>query len=203
MRKLIKRITAIAIVLAIFIPQTAVLAATSFNIKVTSTEDYAKAFECLDIVNQERIALGLNELKMDSDLLEAAMLRAAELTVVYSHTRPSDRSFYTVLDDMGITRYYTGENAAMARSSATTVMNSWMNSTGHKNNILNTNYQRMGIGVVYHNGLYYWVQIFDGLTTSNEALLRSDTPAVQRTISVSSEITIGSAPLQPIKFSNT
>lgn len=98
------------------------------------------------------------------------MLRAAELTVVYYHTRPSGGSFYTILDDMGITRYYTGENIAMARPTAESVMYSWMNSSGHASNILNTNYQRIDIGVVYHNGLYYWTQVFDGLTTTNESM---------------------------------
>ncbi|MBO5389511.1 MAG: hypothetical protein J6A59_15555 [Lachnospiraceae bacterium] len=68
------------------------------TITFTGTYDYSQAFEILDLVNQERRAQGLNELVMDKELLEAAMLRAAEIAVLFDHTRPDGSRCFTVSD---------------------------------------------------------------------------------------------------------
>lgn len=116
--------------------------------------EYDKAYEVLARVNEERVAAGKSKLSMDKDLLEAAMLRAAELTVEFNHIRPNGETCFTACDKM------YAENIAMGQTSATAVMNSWMASGGHKTNILEGSYKSIGIGCFYKGGVRYWVQCF-------------------------------------------
>lgn len=118
---------------------------------VTGTCNYEAAFEVLEIVNKERAAAGLSPLTMDKELLEAAMLRAAETSILFSHTRPDGTSCFTASSKMG------GENIAWGYASAESVMNGWMNSQGHKGNILGSGYTSIGIGCF--DGIF-WVQCF-------------------------------------------
>ena len=127
------------------------------TITFTGTYDYSQAFEILDLVNQERRAQGLNELVMDKELLEAAMLRAAEIAVLFDHTRPDGSRCFTVSD-----KCY-GENIAI-NYSAEAVMDSWMGSSGHKNNILGSS-KSIGIGCFTQGGHVYYVQCFGGAST--------------------------------------
>ena len=127
----------------------------ALELQVTGTENYARAYKVLDIVNEERRARGLNELTMDKDLLEAAMQRAAELSIYYNHTRPDGTSCFTVSSKA------SRENIAFSTSnSADSVMSSWMNSDGHRANILDTANRSIGVGCFEHNGAVYWVQLF-------------------------------------------
>lgn len=121
---------------------------------VTGTCEYDKAYEVLKLVNKERKSRGLNELTMDKDLLEAAMLRAAEITVSFSHTRPNGETCFSACDKM------YGENIAYGYGTSDYVMEGWMNSPGHKRNILDTDYHSIGIGVFYKGEVRYWVQCF-------------------------------------------
>ncbi len=123
-------------------------------VQLTGTCDYSKAYEVLKLVNKERKAEGLSSLKMDKDLLEAAMQRAAETCLYFSHTRPSGSTCFTVSS-----KAY-GENIALGQMSASSVMTSWMNSSGHKANILGSSYKSIGIGCFTQGGVLYWVQIF-------------------------------------------
>lgn len=125
------------------------------TVSLTGTYYYEKAYEVLILVNKERTAAGLSELTMDQELLEAAMQRAAETSISFSHTRPSGLSCFTVSEKA------SGENIACGQTSASSVMNSWMNSSGHKANILGSSYQSIGIGCFSQGGTLYWVQIFD------------------------------------------
>ncbi len=122
--------------------------------KVSGTYDYTAAYQVLDIVNQERAAQGLSALTMDKDLLDAAMLRAAETTILFDHTRPNGTSCFTACDKM------YAENIAMGYGTPESVMNGWMNSAGHKGNILGSRYVSIGIGCFVKNGTRYWVQCF-------------------------------------------
>ena len=127
----------------------------ALELQVTGTENYARAYKVLDIVNEERRARGLNELTMDKDLLEAAMQRAAELSIYYNHARPDGTSCFTVSSKA------SRENIAFSTSnSADSVMSSWMNSDGHRANILDTANRSIGVGCFEHNGAVYWVQLF-------------------------------------------
>ncbi len=123
-------------------------------INVTGTRRYDYAYQVLDIVNEERAANGLAPLSMDVDLLEAAMKRAAETSVYWSHTRPDGSSCFSISDKM------QGENIAAGYMNPTSVMNGWMNSSGHRSNILGKNTKAVGIGCFYHNGTLWWVQCF-------------------------------------------
>lgn len=89
------------------------------------------------------------------------MVRAREIERSFSHTRPNGSSFYTALQEAGITYQSAGENIAYGQTSAQEVMNVWMNSSGHRANILSGNYT--SIAVAHYRsaaGVDYWVQLF-------------------------------------------
>lgn len=138
-------------------------------VKLTITGDinYDKAYEVLDLVNAERQKLGLSKLEMNQELLDAAMLRASEISIDFAHTRPSGLSCFTASSLM------FGENIAAGSSTAAGVMNQWMNSQGHKDNILQSSFNCIGIGCFTINGMTYWTQCF-GNTTSTSAIKPSN-----------------------------
>lgn len=114
------------------------------------------ADEVIRLVNEERKKAGLSELKKDDDLQRAADIRAKELIELFSHDRPDGSDYWTVLKEVGITGKASGENIAAFSATPESVMNAWMNSSGHRQNILWSNYRYIGVG--YANG--YWVQLF-------------------------------------------
>ncbi|MBP0965522.1 MAG: hypothetical protein J5999_09580 [Oscillospiraceae bacterium] len=120
----------------------------------TSTGNYAE--HMLALVNQARAEHGASSLSLDSKLCDAANKRAQEIATKFSHTRPDGRDCFTVLDEYGISYYGCGENIAAGSSDANSIFNMWMNSSGHRANILNSSYRYIGIGK-YGN---YWVQLF-------------------------------------------
>jgi uncharacterized protein YkwD len=124
------------------------------SVAAQGKECYSYAFQVLDIVNKERAAEGLAPLTMDESLLETAMQRAMETTLYWSHTRPSGLTCFSANSLMD------GENIAAGQGSPEAVMNAWMNSSGHRANILGSYYTTIGVGCVYVNGRYYWVQCF-------------------------------------------
>lgn len=129
-------------------------------VKQSTADKYAQ--EILTLVNQERSKEGLDALKLDNKLNEAACTRAKELVESFSHTRPDGRTCYTVLTDMDIVYSAVGENIAAGRSTSSEVMDDWMNSDGHRANILKSDYTKMGVGYYKASSgyKYYWVQIF-------------------------------------------
>ena len=104
----------------------------------TASQDYVQ--EVVSLINQERTAQGLNPLQNDSALNQSAEIRSQELITNFSHTRPDGRNCSTVLNDNGITWRTTGENIAYGYPDAESVMNGWMNSSGHRANILNDSF---------------------------------------------------------------
>ncbi len=127
---------------------------------VSTDEINAFADEVIRLVNVERAANGLDALTKNERLSAAAAKRAQELVEYYSHTRPDGTNCFTVLDDFAITYYAVGENIAMGQSTPQEVMEDWMNSEGHRANILETSFENIGVGVVYANGMLHWVQLF-------------------------------------------
>ena len=119
--------------------------------------DYAQ--EILNLVNTERANVGLKSLSLSSTLMDGAAIRANELTTYYSHTRPNGTDCFTVVEDT-YPSGYIGENIAAGQESAAEVMNDWMNSTGHRANILRPSYNELGVGLAYDSDRYYWVQLF-------------------------------------------
>lgn len=137
------------------------------GVTVYGKEEYKKAFQVLSIVNQERKKAGLDGLAMDASMLNTAMLRAFETVLYWSHSRPDGSSCFTANHMM------YGENIAWGSSTAVDVMNLWMNSEGHRANILG-GYKSIGIGCVEVNGRYYWVQCFGNAVNSRAK--KSDYP---------------------------
>lgn len=132
----------------------------SVTVKDPSTDPTVLIEEVAEIVNKEREAVGKGSLKLDDDLNEMAAVRAEEIASVFSHTRPDGRDCFTVIDDFGKRYMAVGENIAMCTADAEEVMKMWMNSPGHRGNILSGYYGKIGVGV-YISGRYaYFVQIF-------------------------------------------
>ena len=112
--------------------------------------------EVYEITNNYRSLVGVSSLTLDSSLVEAANIRAKELSDSFSHTRPNGSSCFTVLSELGT----AGENIAAGYSSSQSVMEGWRSSSGHYQNIISSKFKKIGIGVNIINNQYYWVQIF-------------------------------------------
>ena len=130
--------------------------------EIKQINDYS--WEVLDLVNQERAKVGVGPLVMDKGLLKAAQQRAEEITILFSHTRLNGEPCSTALPK-GYNSI-VGENIAKGQDNPSEVMQSWMNSTGHRNNILYEQYKSIGIACVCVPGAwrdeYHWVQVFYG-----------------------------------------
>ena len=113
------------------------------------------------LVNQERAKAGLAPLTVNARAAAAAQVRAKEITTSFSHTRPDGSSFSTALKEAGVSFRRSGENIAYGQRSPQAVMDVWMNSSGHRANILNPNFTEIGVGH-YTNaaGVNYWTQLF-------------------------------------------
>lgn len=118
------------------------------------------ADEVIRLVNAERAKQGLPALTSDPTLTRLANVRAQEIAKKFSHTRPDGTSPFDMLEAEGLQYRNAAENIAMGQRSPEEVMNSWMNSSGHKNNILSNKNTLIGVG--YIEGLNTWVQLFMG-----------------------------------------
>lgn len=118
------------------------------------------ASEVVRLTNSARSQNGYAALVEDGALSEAAAVRAREIARSFSHTRPSGASFSSALSESGVSYLRAGENIASGQKSASEVVNAWMNSPGHRANILNSNYSRIGSASVNIDGTLYWVQLF-------------------------------------------
>ena len=118
------------------------------------------ASEVVRLTNSARSQNGYAALVEDGALSEAAAVRAREIARSFSHTRPSGASFRSALSESGVSYLRAGENIASGQKSASEVVNAWMNSPGHRANILNSSYSRIGSASVNIDGTLYWVQLF-------------------------------------------
>lgn len=114
------------------------------------------AQKVVDLVNEARAAQGLSPLVLDSALTACADIRAVEIGTSFSHTRPDGRSCFTVLSDNGYSYRKAGENIASGYRSPESVVNGWLNSPGHRANILSAEFGRIGVGIDGND----WVQLF-------------------------------------------
>ena len=124
--------------------------------------DVQEAAEAVaSLVNAARQDAGLSELELDADLCAAAQARAQEIAQSFSHTRPDGSSCFTILEEFGISYRAAGENIAMGQRTPEEVMDGWMNSSGHRANILNGTFTSIGVGYYVDGaGAAHWVQIF-------------------------------------------
>lgn len=114
--------------------------------------------EVLRLVNVERAKNGLPALTYCYAAQPAADVRAVEIATVFDHTRPDGSTCFTALDQAGITYFTAGENIASGHRSPAQVVDAWMNSPGHRANILDPDFTQLVVGVKN----YCWVQLFLG-----------------------------------------
>lgn len=121
--------------------------------------------QVLDLVNQERIKRGLNKLTLDTKLSNVANIKSQDMVNknYFDHNSPTYGSPFDMMKKFGINYKSAGENIAQGQKTPQEVMNAWMNSKGHRENILNPNFTKLGVGVAKDNnkGLY-WTQMFIG-----------------------------------------
>ena len=118
--------------------------------------------EVVTLVNAERAKYGLSALTLDETLCGYARVKSQDMhdQGYFSHTSPRYGSPFDMMRSFGVSYQYAGENIAMGYSSPADVVTAWMNSEGHRANILFENYTSIGVGYVADGG--YWTQWFIG-----------------------------------------
>jgi len=145
------------------IPETETPETNLPDINIPENDNNMHAFikEVVDLVNAERAKEGLSPLTLDIKVQAAAQVRATECEQSFSHTRPDGSSFATALKEQNVSYRGAGENIAWGQRSPQAVMNAWMNSAGHRVNIMNPNFTSIGVGYYQNaNGTNYWCQLF-------------------------------------------
>jgi uncharacterized protein YkwD len=133
------------------------------NILKTLGTPTSEEQKVINLVNSERAKAGLPALKISPELQGVTDVRADEITMRFSHTRPNGESWDTAYwyDLQGTVFTSGGENIASGYATPEAVMQGWMNSPGHKANILDPDFTHIGVGYVYQSpGGGYWVQFF-------------------------------------------
>jgi uncharacterized YkwD family protein len=125
--------------------------------------DNALVNEVIRLVNSERSKIGVSALKKNKQLDEIAQMKSQDFinNNYLSHTSPIYGSPFEMMQNQGVKFTSAAENIASGQSTPAQVMNSWMNSSGHRANILNQNYNQIGVGIAEDkNGKRYWTQLF-------------------------------------------
>ena len=134
------------------------------TITIPSQNNQAAGLESqvVDLVNTERIQRGLRPLTLNWQLARVARYKSEDMdrNNYFSHQSPTYGSPFDMLRSFGIQYSAAAENIAYGQSTAQSVMNSWMNSTGHRANILNSNFTEIGVGYSNNRGVPYWTQMF-------------------------------------------
>ncbi len=128
----------------------------------TSTSVTAYENKVLQLVNVERQKAGLSALKMDESIRNVARMKSQDMQTkkYFSHTSPTYGSPFDMLKRFGITYKTAGENIAMGQKTPEAVVKAWMNSPGHRANILKPAFTHIGVGYVANGS--YWTQMFIG-----------------------------------------
>lgn len=116
--------------------------------------------EAYAALNADRVANNLPPLAVNATLQRVATKRAQEVSVLFSHTRPDGSSCFTAFDEFGASYGFAGENIASGYMSAEDVELAWMNSPGHRENILRPEFRQVGIGIYSDGNVLHWVQNF-------------------------------------------
>lgn len=131
----------------------------------TNTNFSSYQQQVLDLVNKERTSRGLSPLTLDSNLCDVATKKAQDMATknYFDHTSPTYGSPFDMMSRFGVSYRTAGENIAKGQKTPEEVMNAWMNSPGHRANILNPDFTKLGLGVAKDsNGTLYWSQMFIG-----------------------------------------
>ena len=136
---------------------------TSVSYTITVHDLEVLANEVRRLTNGIRSGTGLSPLGSNQPLTQAAHVRATEALILIdeNHTRPDGKPFYTVLDENSVVHRLAAENLAAGQLTPSEVVQAWMDSPGHRINIVNSEYNYLGVGVTMDNdGRLYWVQLF-------------------------------------------
>ncbi|HHV26561.1 serine protease [Anaerosalibacter bizertensis] len=127
-----------------------------------STSANAEELKVVELVNIERKKAGLSPLSYNEELSKVARIKSQDMADknYFSHNSPTYKDPFTMMKNFGIKYGQAGENIAKGYLSAESVMNGWMNSSGHRANILNSNFKKIGVGYVNKGGTTYWTQMF-------------------------------------------
>ena len=127
-----------------------------------SPGELAMALEVFDLVNQERAVAGVAPLAWDDGAAQVAYEHSVDMDVrdFFSHTNPDGEEPWDRLTAAGISWSAAGENIAYGQPDPVSVMIAWMNSPGHRDNILRTSFTRLGVGVHDAPGGPWWTQLF-------------------------------------------
>ena len=125
------------------------------------------ARQVLQLVNEERAKEGVPALELDKTLCEAAQVRSDELLDKMAHERPDGRDVQTVMDEynwtFGVDYFAFGENIAAGQPTPAKVVQRWMESPGHRANIMNPDFKKLGLGYTHNSKTmyhHYWSQLF-------------------------------------------
>ena len=127
---------------------------TDDNLYVYVNADSDKAAEVISRINSERKRRGIATLNPDQTLADAALIKAAESILYFEHARPNGGSWDSVSGRV------MGENLGRGTDSVSEIMKLWMESPGHKENILRSSFHSVGVSCIEVGGTYYWVQLF-------------------------------------------
>lgn len=126
-----------------------------------SNSDYES--RVVQLVNEERSRYGLNQLSMDAQICDVARTKSQDMALYnyFAHESPNYGSAGDMLRTFGVNWFAWGENIASGQRSPEEVVDAWMNSPGHRANILSSNFNKIGIGYVTDsNGTPFWTQMF-------------------------------------------
>lgn len=134
-----------------------VLAIPQVDSSVTAFEN-----EVIRLVNEIRVKNGLSALNTNWELSRIARYKSQDMVSnrYFSHTSPTYGSPFQMIKSFGLTYQSAGENIAYGQTTPQAVVNAWMNSSGHRANILNSSYKQIGVGYVADG--HYWTQLFIG-----------------------------------------
>ncbi|WP_108671486.1 CAP domain-containing protein [Peribacillus acanthi] len=139
-------------------------AATAPTQPAASTSGAVSAYEqkVVELTNAERAKAGLTALKLDTALSDVARKKSEDMKNkgYFSHTSPTYGSPFDMMKQFGISYTSAGENIAQGQQSPEAVVQAWMNSEGHRANIMNSSFTHIGVGHVA--GGNYWTQMFIG-----------------------------------------
>lgn len=130
------------------------------NIPTVSSSVTAFESEVVRLVNQERAKQGLSPLTQDWQLSRVARYKSEDMKKLgyFSHTSPTYGSPFDMMKSFGISYRSAGENIAKGYTTPEAVVKAWMNSPGHRANILNSSFTHIGVGYVASGN--YWTQMF-------------------------------------------
>ena len=121
--------------------------------------------QVVTLVNKERASNGMQSLASDRQLAKLAQMKAEDMAKngYFSHISPTYGSAFDMMKKYGVSYKTAGENIAKGQKTAQSVMNGWMHSSGHRANILKSDYTKIGVGYAKaSDGTTCWVQIFKG-----------------------------------------